>query len=946
MGEADKLNASSGLYEFGPFRLEARERRLLKEGRPIALQPKVFDTLRLLVENAGHIVTKTELMAFLWPETAVEEGNLTKNIWLIRKALGEAEGENRYIETVPKAGYRFVAPVGRVAESPPPAAIPAAPKPSLVSPDAVPAPIPGRRSSRRASVIVSATLGLAVVLGLASGILWMRKRRERAREAATPASMAGVHARRSVAVLGFQNLSGRPDAGWLSTAVSEMMSAELAAGEKLRLVPMENVARMVGARFPSSPGALSRESLLKIRTSLDADLVLSGSFIAISPPGGEKIRFDMTLQDTTNGESLATVTETGSEADLFRLVSSAGDRLRAELGLATAPDSESGGIVAALPNGREAARFYAEGLAKLRGFDALGARPLLEASIRIEPGFGPAHEALSKTWSALGYDERARAEAERSFRLSSGSPPAIRATAEARLAEVQGKWERAERLDASLFRSHSDDLDAGLRLASVQISGERAREALATLTALGTLPAPARDDPRIDLARADADAALSKWKDELAAAGLAAEKAKRNGSTLLLAEVRLREAAALRDLGEPGRGRRSYEAAEALFRSAGDSNGEARALIGIANATSDEGDYDGARNLLLRAQATFARIGDRKGEAHALSDLADLDWLRGDVDSTLSESRQVLAINRSINDRRGIVWGLNATGNILADQGQFDAARALQQEGAEISREIGADDDVGYSLASLADTDLAQGRLAEARTKYEDSLALTKKLGDPDGEATRENDLGNVSVEEGKLSEAEGHYEKALARRRKLGLKDEAAESSMLIAGLRNSEGRYPEARKLAQDAAVVFAEVRQTGNGAISVATEARAELALGKIAEARLLCEKARGLLKNNRQNGANLPVLLEAVRVETGASNLAGAKKLLADLETRSRKSGWLFYILEARRAAAEIEILAGRKQEGFRQLRSLAKEARDKDFGLVAAEAEKLLPDSAR
>jgi DNA-binding winged helix-turn-helix (wHTH) protein/TolB-like protein len=556
MGEADKLNASNGLYEFGLFRLEARERRLLKDRKPIALQPKVFDTLRLLVENAGHVVTKGELMTALWPEIAVEEGNLTKNIWLIRKALGETEGENRYIETVPKAGYRFVAAVRRVAESPPTAAIPAAAKPSLVDRETTPAPIVAlERKSRRGGAIAAVVI-LAVLL--VPGILWMRKRIVGVRRtSSTLVSAAAVHARRSLAVLGFQNLSGRPDAGWLSTAVSEMMSAELAAGEKLRLVPAENVAHLGGVRFPAVVGTLSRETLANLRASLDADLVLSGSYVDISSSSGEAVRFDMTLQDTATGESLATVTETGNEGDLFKLVASAGDRLRVDLGLAATPSSEPGGVAVSLPEDREAARLYAEGLARLRRFDPLGARPLFEGSIRIEPGFGPAHEALSQAWSVLGYDENARTEAERSFHLTSGSPPAIRASAEARLAETEKNWAKAESLDASILRSHPDDLEAALRLAEAQIAGGRARQALETLSNLGALREPARDDPRIDLARADAFEALSNWRDELSAAESAAAKTRRNGSTLLLAEVRLREAAAFRSLGDTARGRQA-----------------------------------------------------------------------------------------------------------------------------------------------------------------------------------------------------------------------------------------------------------------------------------------------------------------------------------------------------------------------------------------------------
>ena len=943
MGEADKLNVSNGLYEFGPFRLEARERRLLNGGKSIALQPKVFDTLRLLVENAGHVVTKGELMAALWPGTAVEEGNLTKNIWLIRRALGEAEGENRYIETVPKAGYRFVASVRRIAESPPPAAAPTSPKPSLVDRETTPAPIVAlERKSRRGRAIAAAAI-LAVVL--VPAIFWMKNRSAGARrKSSTRIATAAVPVRRSVAVLGFKNLSGRSDAEWLSTAVSEMMSAELAAGERLRLVPMENVVRIAGARFPTSPGTLSRESLSKLRTSLGADFVLSGSYVAISSTPGEAVRFDMVLQDASTGESLATVTETGNESDLFKLVASAGDSLRSRLGLEATSSSQSGSIAASLPKDREAARLYASGLAKLRAFDALAAQPLLEASIRAEPDFGPAHETLSETWSALGYDENARREAEKSFRLASGSP-AARTAAEARLAETRKEWSRAESLDASILRSHPDDLEAGLRLVSVQVAGGRAREALGTLSSLASLPAPTRDDPRIDLARADAFDAFSKWRDEFSAAESAATKARRNGSALLLAESRLREAAALRSLGDTARGRRAYETAAELFRSAGDSNGEAEALIGIANATSDEGKYDDAQTLWRRAEATFVRTGNRKGEAHALSDLAIIDWLRGDVDSTLNEGRQILAIYREIADQRGIVWGLTATGNVLADQGQFERALALQEEGVSISRRIDDDGDLAYGLASLADTFLAQGRLDEARRNYESALALSKKLGDPDAEATHENDLGNVFFDEGDLSQAETHYQKALAGRRKLGIKDKAAESQMLIATLRDAEGRYAEAAPLAAEAARVFANLRQTGNGANALAEEARADLGLGRASQARSLCEKARTLLKDNHQNGANLAVLLEAVRVETEARDLGAARRLSAEFQDRAGKSGWLFYILEARRAGAEIEILAGRKQEGYRQLRILAKESRDRGFGLVAAEAQNL-NDSSR
>lgn len=101
------------IYEFGSYRLDAAERLLLRAGEPVPLQPKVFDLLRVLVEHQGHLLEKDELMKLVWPDAIVEEANLANNISILRKTLSE-NGE-RFIETVPKRGYRFVADVRAVA---------------------------------------------------------------------------------------------------------------------------------------------------------------------------------------------------------------------------------------------------------------------------------------------------------------------------------------------------------------------------------------------------------------------------------------------------------------------------------------------------------------------------------------------------------------------------------------------------------------------------------------------------------------------------------------------------------------------------------------------------------------------------------------------------------------------------------------------------------------
>jgi DNA-binding winged helix-turn-helix (wHTH) protein len=98
-------------YIFGLFRLDVSERTLFGEKGAVSLTPKAFDTLIVLVENSGHVLSKNELMEKVWPDSFVEENNLAQNISMLRKALGEESGGQRFIETVQKRGYRFVAEV-------------------------------------------------------------------------------------------------------------------------------------------------------------------------------------------------------------------------------------------------------------------------------------------------------------------------------------------------------------------------------------------------------------------------------------------------------------------------------------------------------------------------------------------------------------------------------------------------------------------------------------------------------------------------------------------------------------------------------------------------------------------------------------------------------------------------------------------------------------------
>src|SRR5438128_11044643 len=112
-------NAQRHLYEFGPYRIDSVERLLLRGGETIPLTPKALDTLLALLASPGRVVERDELIKTVWPDTFVEDGALARNISALRKALGEGSEDSRYIETIPKRGYRFTAPVKDVAELPP-----------------------------------------------------------------------------------------------------------------------------------------------------------------------------------------------------------------------------------------------------------------------------------------------------------------------------------------------------------------------------------------------------------------------------------------------------------------------------------------------------------------------------------------------------------------------------------------------------------------------------------------------------------------------------------------------------------------------------------------------------------------------------------------------------------------------------------------------------------
>jgi TolB-like protein/DNA-binding winged helix-turn-helix (wHTH) protein/tetratricopeptide (TPR) repeat protein len=245
------------LYEFGPFRLDPAERKLLRGNEIVALTPKAFDTLHLLVRNSGRVLEKDELISMLWPDTFVEEGSLSNHIFLLRKALGE---DPAFIETVPRRGYRFVGAVRQFPVAP--AAHPEKP-PEVGAPIIASLPAKARRSWRsRAALGIAA---IAVVASLAAAG-WFYK------------FAARGEAIDSLAVVPFVNANGDPNTEYLSDGLTESLINSLSQLPNLKVMSRDSAFRFKGKE--TDPQTIGRE--LNVRAIFKGKVTQRGDTLNIS----------------------------------------------------------------------------------------------------------------------------------------------------------------------------------------------------------------------------------------------------------------------------------------------------------------------------------------------------------------------------------------------------------------------------------------------------------------------------------------------------------------------------------------------------------------------------------------------------------------------------------------------------------------------------------------
>lgn len=410
------------LYEFGPFLLDTAERRLLRDGQPVPLSPKAFETLLVLVERSGHLVGKDELMSAVWPDSYVEEANLNHHVWALRKALGDGSNGSRYIETVPRHGYRFAVGVRELTGAGEDALV--VEKHTLTrvvtledetaedDRDAI-AQVPEQRllgagkEKRTRWKIVAAALCLLAVAGL------LALYRPWQREAAKPeASVLGQPQLNSIAVLPFKAIGAESEDEYLSLGLADALITRLGNVREIVVRPTSAVRRYTDAN--QDPATIGRQQ--------GVDAVLDGSF----QRQGDRLRLTVQLIRVADGATLWSAQFDERFTDIFSVQDSISERVACDL-VTRICGEEAGRPAKQKPVNIEAYEAYLKGRYFWNKRTRDGFRKAVEyfkQAIEIDPTYARAYAGLGDAYGYLGGDDPA-AQAESAAKAKAGARRAL-----------------------------------------------------------------------------------------------------------------------------------------------------------------------------------------------------------------------------------------------------------------------------------------------------------------------------------------------------------------------------------------------------------------------------------------------------------------------------------------------------------------------------------------
>jgi tetratricopeptide (TPR) repeat protein/class 3 adenylate cyclase/TolB-like protein len=749
--------------------------------------------------------------------------------------------------------------------------------------------------------------------------------------------------RPKIALLGFKDQMGSNETEWVNWSLTENITRELEAGEKIQTIPGETVSHMKKDLGLPDETSYSAETMARLHAYLQCDFVVYGSYFDPGKTAGGSVKLSVRMQNTKTGEMFPLMADEGTELTLGELSTRVAAGLRSRLGLANLSLEESQQPQKSMPVTAEGKKYYALGLQQFWAYDLLGAQKSLEKAVEVEPNFALSHAELAQVWRAQGYDEKAREEAKEALGLSKQLANVDRVLVEAEYDELNSDWESAARLYRSVWDSSLRERpEYAYREANAQIRAGKAQEALGTIEELRKRPGAMADNPVVDLREAEAYESLGNAK-QVDSAARAAEKAQKIGARMLEAEALWRVCWAKSNLGDGGGARSACDEGQTLARATDYGLVVARAYAVLGNILMSEGNLAQAVDFEQKALEIARSIGSQRDVIGALQNAGNFYGAQGNHEEAVKSYTSAQQVAEQIKDKSAVMALLN---NIAAEyQAGGELKKALESYGKSLTLAKETQDQRGQIDAegNIGSAAAAQGRLASGLESAKAALKRTRDGGLKEKLPVLLCIVGDIQVDQGDLNAASASYSEAMSIANELGDRPGQATVQLAQSRMEFERGNYADAAKDAKIAAEEFQkEGRKEDAGAALIAL-AEGLTELGQLNEAKA------SLGRSKETKVVDKAILLSAGRAEMRLLAKSGQGKEAASLEVQAlreaKKFGFLGWELRLELVSAECGLGAGNPAGKRALLLRLEKKASSSGYGLIKERARRLLGEQA-
>lgn len=686
-----------------------------------------------------------------------------------------------------------------------------------------------------------------LVLTAVAVTMWLRPR----------GIVAGRGGRTSIAVLPFENQTGRTDLDWLKTGLAENLSTDLAQSKYFRVLTRERLGQILKDLGRAETDSIDAGVLKKIAEYGGVQAIISGSFVG----SGDALRINLRAQDPSSGEGIGSAAVPGRESEVLTMIDQMTLRTKEILSVSKekiAADTDTA-IASARTSSVEAASLFQKGVDLVYQGKNLDAVPPLEEAARKDPDFALAYARLSQAYRNLGYDEKARDAGDKALskvlKAVDRVTPADRTFIRAAHAAAANDPQEAIEAWAEMVNADPFDATAAYNLG-------RAHEGTGAWDKAEVFYRKALE---IDPKYADAVTSVGRIK--------------------VLS-------------GHPSDSLPEFEKALELYRQMGSKEGEAATYQAICNAHIDLRQWEEALTYCSKSASIKEAIGDKRGLASSLQGKSYVYQVSGRLDEALAAAQQVLSLFKEIGDTRGTAVGLTSLASIREDRGELTAALDSLVEAAALSRSITDEANEAESLDGSGKIRVQLGEAAAAEKDFAAAMEIYQRLGIEGGTAQVTSDQGLLALARGDLELAERQLSRADAQWKSLSMPEGVSETQYRQALVALQKGQNDAAIKLAGSALKDY-------------------EAAGDKLNVARCRLVRGSAAMKKGDQQSAlrDIESALAAARALGSAVLVADLEGARAELHLASGASGAAAPLIEsvcneaARSGVARLKSLCG-------------------------------------